>query len=132
MMALHYDAGTADVKVYTEDAISAMKLAEIRGVSGTAVCGTHTKIDALMPDENQLQVVWFDNDNPTVVEHAHCLAQLIANRGCKVVLVQGVQDPKKYTKEFLFEVITNAHKLSGSAPPNDKPYHVLEVRPPNP
>jgi hypothetical protein len=132
MVALNYGVGTGTIHVYTEDAVSAMKLGELNGVHTSAMCGTHANISALAADLKMPHVVWFDNDNPTVIEHAHNLAHALTNRGCRVVLIQGVQDPKKYTKSFLFEVLTDAHKLSRTTPPDDKPYHVLEVRPPNP
>lgn len=119
-------------RVFVEDCISAQKLSEIAGVGSTALCGTHVDTSTLGINDGQCIVVWFDNDNPTVIQHANDLAQMLTIRGERTVLVQGVSDPKKYTKEFLLKVLHDANKLSRTPTPPNQSYHVLEVQPPHP
>lgn len=129
IQSLGYNVGAEDALVVCEDALSAMKVAQLPRVAGTAILGTHLPIHSV---GNQLiTVVWLDNDSEIVIQAAHKIAKSLALQGREVVLVLGVSDPKKYSTEFIHKVVYDSIKLCSTAKAADQSYHVLEVQPPH-
>lgn len=116
---LVYNTKNSDTAVICEDAISAMKI-DMCGYAGVALCSSTLSQDDAFKLSMRFRrfIVWLDNDNDTVKEHAKLAYDRLRLYSDWVVINKGDSDPKKYSafslrfsiEKFLDAMLNNSNK----------------------
>lgn len=108
----------SSLMVITEDLISAYRVRDASGASAVPVFRSRTSAEHLARSARAVRdtagtlgiahvraLVWLDNDNPGVVDHARYLERILNTMGMRTERVVGAGDPKKLTDEQIATII---------------------------